>query len=63
MTKPDRVHYYLDDQGEIRWRRTAAGNHEPLGHAGEGFTTLAAAETNARRVNGGEYDETYDEAL
>jgi hypothetical protein len=55
----DEVHYYVSTDG-LRWRRSAQGNHEPLAHAGEAFTTVAALLANARRVNARPYRATFD---
>lgn len=47
----DRVAVYIDEAGEYRWRRVAAGNFEPIGSNGEGHPDPKHTERMALRAN------------
>jgi hypothetical protein len=52
LGEQDRVGFYLDDDGKVRWRYRAAGNGAVMGGPQEGFSDLEAALANARRLTG-----------
>ncbi len=48
----DRVVFYVDNDGQWRWRFRAAGNGKVLADSGQGYSRLADARAAALRVTG-----------
>jgi uncharacterized protein YegP (UPF0339 family) len=48
----DRVEFYTDDAGEVRWRFRAAGNGEVMADSAEGYKSFLFAWDGAERVVG-----------
>lgn len=53
--QPDKVIFYTDSAGEVRWHRRDGYNNEIVAESGEGYVNVADAEIIARRVNGGDF--------
>lgn len=54
-SRPDRVLFYVDAAGDIRWHRRNGHNGLITSESGEGYTDTDHAVEMAQSVNGGEF--------
>lgn len=59
-TRPDRIAFYVDAAGLVRWHRRDGGNGEITAESGQGYTNENFAAAMADEVNGGEYVLVFD---
>lgn len=52
----DRIKFYMDESGKIRWRMRAAGNNAILADSGQGYKKWLDAWSAAARVTGRDPD-------